>query len=403
MTCMRRAALLLGSILCLATLVTAVARADGGAPVRIRDLRVGDHSGFERLVIELDADTDVVWENGPEPGEESFYIAAAPQQRSRVIVTQLPHIGTISVTQMKGGTHVAIEPRERRVRAYVLLGPPRLVVDFAAPAMGAFAAPAGTRALEPATTIGPLVLDEPAPSAEPEPKPAPAPKPAPVKAAEPAPTTEPEPVEIVEPEPVVEPAPTPEPPLKAAEPAPTPEPAATPEPTPAPEPAPTPESASTPEPAAAAEPAPAAKSQPEPSPAAKPAPPAPTAPPAATAESEGGGFPYGLALAALLGLALAIAAGVLLARRRAERDEPVGAWVPPDEDDDDLPATRVDEISPAEILAAGDPEAMLEKRLDEEVRARLELEQRFAGANEELKVLRDRLHRLERRREGGAS
>jgi hypothetical protein len=43
---------------------------------------------------------------------------------------------------------------------------------------------------------------------------------------------------------------------------------------------------------------------------------------------------------------------------------------------------------------------MLEKRLDEEVRARLELEQRFAGANEELKVLRDRLHRLERRREG---
>jgi hypothetical protein len=40
------------------------------------------------------------------------------------------------------------------------------------------------------------------------------------------------------------------------------------------------------------------------------------------------------------------------------------------------------------------------KRLDEEVRARLELEQRFAHANEELKVLRDRLHRLERRREG---
>ncbi|MEX2204893.1 MAG: hypothetical protein WEF50_01555 [Myxococcota bacterium] len=381
MTCMRRAALLFCSSLCLATLATAVARADGGAPVRIRDVRVGDHSGFERLVIELDADTDVVWENGPEPGEESFYIAAAPQQRSRVIVTQLPHIGTVSVTQMKGGTHVAVEPRARRVRAYVLLGPPRVVVDFSAPAKGEFAAPAGARALEPATTIGPLVLDEPEP--------------------EPAPTPEPEPVEIVEPEPEVEPVPAPEP-MKAAEPAPTLEPAATVEPTPvpAPEPAPTAEPAPLPEPAAAAEPEPAPKPQPEPAPVAKPALPAPMA---TTAESDGGGFPYGLALAALLGLALVIAAGVLLARRRAERVEPVvRAWTPPDEDDD-LPATRVDEISPAEILAAGDHEAMLEKRLDEEVRARLELEQRFAGANEELKVLRDRLHRLERRREGGAS
>ena len=48
---------------------------------------------------------------------------------------------------------------------------------------------------------------------------------------------------------------------------------------------------------------------------------------------------------------------------------------------------------------AADAASVLEKRLDDEVRARLELEQRFAQANEELKVLRDRLHRLERRRE----
>ncbi len=353
MTCMKRAVPTLASLVCLATLVTAVARADGGAPVRIRDVRVGEHGGFERLVIELDFEAAIVWENGPERGEESFYIAAAPPQKSRVIVTQLPHIGTISVTEMKGGAHVAVEPRARRVRAYTLANPPRLVVDFAAPAAEAFVAPAGARALEPATTLGPLVL-------EPEPEPSPPPT-------------------MAEPEPT--PAPTPEP-------VPVPEPAATVEPTATPGPEATPEPEPEPEPA--------------PAPIAKPAPDAEPAPAPATAQSTDTGFPYGYALAALFGLALLIAAGVLLARRR--RREPID-WLNPsfppraDEDMDDLPATRVDEISPAEILAAGDQEAMLEKRLDEEVRARLELEQRFASANEELKVLRDRLHRLERRRD----
>ena len=371
MTCMRRAALLLGSILALATLATAVARADGGAPVRIRDVRVGEHAGFERLVIELDADTEIVWEYGPEPGEESFYIAAAPAQKSRVIVTQLPQIGTIAVTEMKGGTHVSVEPHARRVRAYTLSNPPRLVVDFAPPAHGAFEAPAGARALEPASTLGPLVL-EPEPTVEPEPAVEPAPTPEPALTVEPSPT--PEPAATVEPPPTPEPEVTPEP-AATPEPEITPEPEVTVEPTPTPEPAPTPERA--------------------PTPVAKPAEPAP-------ASGIGdGAFPYayGLALAALLGLAMLAAAAVAFARRRSERSE---SSVFPVDDDDLLPATRVDEISPAEILAAGDQEAMLEKRLDEEVRARLELEQRFASANEELKVLRDRLHRLERRREGAS-
>lgn len=335
MTFKRRAVLIFGPLLAALLVAPVPVRADGGAPARIRDVRVGEHSGFERLVIELDSEVEVVWENGPEPGEESFYIAAAPAQASRVISTQLPHMGTVSITEMKGGTHVAIEPRERRVRAYTMTNPPRLVIDFAAPAQDAFVAPAGARAIEPAQTLGPLVL-------EPEPE------------SEPAPATEPAPV----PEPV-------------------PEPTATPEPEPAPK--------------LAEEPA---KPLPKPMAATKPAVVAPEA------RTPGSGFPYGLALGALLGLALLVAAGVMFARRRAARAE-----IPPssdfsEEDDDEIFPTRVDEISPAEILAAGDHEALLEMRLDEEVRARLELEQRFAQANEELKVLRDRLHRLERRREG---
>ena len=370
MTRMRRAALILAPVLCALALTPLLARADGGAPVRIRDLRVGEHSGYERLVIELDADAEVVWENGPEPGEESFYIAAAPQQRSRVIVTQLPHVGTISVTEMKGGTHVAVEPRARRVRAYTLANPPRLVVDFAAPAKGTFDAPAGARALEPARSLGPLVVEPepeplPEPEREPEAEPQPAPKAGPEITAQPA-----------QPAPQLEapPAPEPEP---AAEPAAAP----TPEPTPAPVAKPA-ASAGTPEPEPQVVPA-------------KPVAPKPAAP------SPSAGFPYALALGALLGLALAIGAATALLRRRAARSEPSSSRFPPEEEDA-LPARGTDDISPADVLAAAEHDGALAKRLDEEVRARLELEQRFAHANEELKVLRDRLHRLERRREGAS-
>jgi len=366
---MRRAVLMLGPMLAALAVVPALVRADGGAPARIRDVRVGEHSGFERLVIELDNDAEIVWENGPEPGEESFYIAAAPAQPSRVIATKLTHVGTISVTEMKGGTHVAIEPRARRVRAYTLTNPPRLVVDFAPPASGAFEAPTGTRALEPATTLGPLVV-EPEPARKPEPAPEPEPP-----AAETAPAAKPSPQLAAEPEP--------EAPLLEAPP--TPEPAATPEPPRTTEPETEPE--------------------PVPKPAAKPTAPPPTpeiAKPPAPAPATwlpGAVYPYGLALAALLGLFLLIAAAVAFTRRHGARSEPRFS-VFPQEEEDALAGTGVDEISPEEILAAGDHDGMLEKRLDDEVRARLELEQRFAHANEELKVLRDRMHRLERRREG---
>ena len=80
----------------------------------------------------------------------------------------------------------------------------------------------------------------------------------------------------------------------------------------------------------------------------------------------------------LLALALVGAARCCSRARRASRIDWVNPVFPRIDADDELPATRVDEISPEEILAAGDHEAMLEKRLDDEVRARLELEERFA-------------------------
>jgi len=346
-------------------LAAGVAHADGGAPVRIRDVRVGDHDGFERLVIELDRETDIAWENGPEPGEESFYIAAAPREPSKVIVSQLPEIGTVSITEMKGGTHLAIEPRPRRVRAYTLENPPRLVIDFAPPGPGPFAPPEGARPISPAKSLGPLVL-------EPEPGPAPAPTP---QAAPPEPSPEPE----AQPRPEVQPAPE-------AQPAPEPTPAPQPAPTPAPEVAPP-----APEPPKL-EPAPVRPPTPEPEVAPPPKPERPLPPPT-PAQRAPFPFRYWISLVAAAGaLALLVVLGL---RRRALRREaePVALARP------EPTPPGIEEIAPEEIYGSGERERALEQRLDDEVRARVALEERLAQAHEELKVLRDRVHRVERRRE----
>ncbi len=344
MTCMRRAASILLPLFTALAVAPVPSLADGGAPGRIRDVRIGAHSGFERLVIELDSETEVVWEKGPEPGEETFYVAAAPEQSSRVISTGLPHVGTVSVTAMKGGTHIAIEPRERNVRAYTLTNPPRLVVDFAPPGPEPFEAPAGSRALEPATTLGPLVV-------APEPESAPAPTAAPTPA------------------PAVEPMSQPEAPVLEAE----------------------------------AEADAGAEAAPEPA-AAPPAPaPAKREPSAVPAADSARPFmPTDIMLVFVIGLMLLIGAVTAIAWSRRKRAVPSLSGFSPEEvaEEAELARARMDEITPAEILAVGDPEVLLERRVDDEVRARLDLEQRLVQANEELKTLRDRLHRLERRREG---
>src|SRR5262245_25889250 len=127
----------------LVTLATLAALARGAAaqsgPTILRDVRVGAHQGYDRVVIELDGPVDIAWERGPEPGAESFYLSADPI-RSRVIKTNLPRVGDVAVAPMRGGTRVYLAPRERRVRAYLLGKPPRLVIDVAPPGAGEFKA-----------------------------------------------------------------------------------------------------------------------------------------------------------------------------------------------------------------------------------------------------------------------
>ncbi len=379
-----------------AVTVVALAAFASGAPAqdrpRVRDVRVGAHAGFDRVVIELDGAAEIAWERGPEPLEESFYIDADLGRRERTVRTKLEKVGTVSLKAMRVGTHVSLEPRARRVRAYVLNRPTRLVIDLAPPGPEEFAAPAGVTPLSPATSIGSLknaVIPQPEPKAEPEPAPEPEPEheePAPQPKQAETPVTPPNPPSGEPQEGAVEGehgSPPPEAEVAAPAAEVTPEP---PGPEPAPEPAPaaevTPPVEVTPPMEVTPPPPQQAEAPPEVAPAPAPAPQAP----------EDGGFPWLTALGALVAAAGVGALGYLALRREAAPilvRSPGAARAP----------VGADDISREELRLAADTSEVIEKRLDEEVRARMALEERLGEASEELKVLRDRLNRVERKRE----
>src|SRR5215510_402227 len=101
--------------------VTAVALAALAADARaqsrthVKDVRVGAHDGYERVVVELDGPADIAWERGPEPNAETFYLDADLGRRERAVATQLAQVGTLTLRAMRVGTRLELEPRERRV------------------------------------------------------------------------------------------------------------------------------------------------------------------------------------------------------------------------------------------------------------------------------------------------
>ncbi|HXZ86177.1 MAG TPA: hypothetical protein VEI82_11880, partial [Myxococcota bacterium] len=146
--------------------------------------------------------------------------------------------------------------------------------------------------------------------------------------------------------------------------------------------------------AAPAQPEAAAPAPPEP-PRAAPAP-APTPPLVAPEPEAPAGFPWSLAFGTVAFIA-ALVISYLYLRERMDRPAPAPRL--PRSPAGALTPSGVEGISPADLRGAADATSVLEQRLDEEVRARVALEERLAEAGEELKVLRDRVHRVERRRE----
>jgi hypothetical protein len=341
--------------LALATLAVALVATAAGAP-RVVRIRHGAHPEFDRIVVQLDAAARVERLPEAQPGAVAFVVAARPPERPQPIASK--RLGAVALEADDDAFVLRLAPGAARVRAFLLERPFRLVVDAGAEGPGPFEIPEGAAAVpEQAVTPPP-----PAPVAEAEPAPPPAPTPGP--AAEPAPT----------------------PPVAEAEPAPAPEPTPEPAPEPAPEPEPTPAAGlegpelAVPEPVAEVEPAPtpAPPATPEPAPLAREA-------PRDVTRWLGPALAIAAALFALAALALF---GSALRRRSRRAQEPAMAPRPD--------VSEPDEIRPSEIVGAADRLEILEKRLDEELRARVRLEEKVAIVNEELKVLRDRVHRIAR-------
>lgn len=318
----------------------------------IVDVRVGGHSEYDRLVIQLDGEFEVFHQ--PARSGEPFVLelSAVPKRPILVLDTRLPRMGRVKIEGVSDGALVSVQPRQRRVRAFTLAEPPRVVIDFSSAEADPLPIPEGADPVVEA--IAPPWAPEPAPEpgasatgpGTPDP-PGLEPEPEIVAGAEPSERAEPVAPDV---SPEVRPDISPEI---------------------APEPAP-------PE-AAAAEPEPEA----EPTPQVGPALPEPLPEPASGAARQ-------VWIAALAGGVALLAIGLVLVLRSRRAPEPAAA-VPA--------AVPADTITPDELdRGAEDRLVALESRLDEEVRSRSRVEERLLSLHEDLKVVRDRLHRMSRQR-----
>jgi hypothetical protein len=342
----------------LAALVVVSVASAASETRRVRDVRLGAHREFDRVVIELDGRTRVERRADPAGGGLELWLEAQPSLAKQRLETSR-RLGRIDLEAGDGGAYLRVQPRAGRSRVFLLERPFRVVVDVAPPAPTPLAIPEGAEAIPTVQAAAP-----PAPPPPPEPvvgaPPPPAPAPPPIVEVLPPTPPAPAPAEK-QPEPIPPPAPEPaepEPALPATKPAPP----APPEETRAPPPKST---------------------RPVPPPTAKA--PKPPARPAVSAWQRWLG--QGLTtLAALAGVAALAVFWIALRRRRAalprvhESEEPV--------------LREPDTIRPTEIVGAADRLEIVEKRLDEEARARAVLEERVSVLQEELKVLRDRTNRL---------
>lgn len=162
---------------------SAAASADGS---RLMDIRIGQHPDFRRIVLVFDVAPDVArLDLGDETLELEIH-AEAERARTYFGTSDSP-IGAVELIQSRwtndaGDARSGLRFRAgldgRRARVFALTSPPRLVVDIAPPGEAAFEAPGGTVAIferPVAESLPPVPLPEslPAPAPQPEPEPEP--------------------------------------------------------------------------------------------------------------------------------------------------------------------------------------------------------------------------------------
>jgi hypothetical protein len=346
--------------------------AEAGEGPRVVAVRTGQHKGYDRLVLELSSAGDVVWRASPTEGALTLVVGARARNPLEIVGSKSTRMGQVELQGVDEGTRVSSRAKPRRIRVFTLASPPRVVVDFADPGSAPFDPPPGTAAIEQEVAEAPE--EPPAPEAT-------APEATVPEATVPEATVPEATVpEVAVPEATVPEATVPEV-AKVEPPAPTP-------------PAPPTGLVQPPEPPEATAPAlPVERPAPSPAPptpaerpSPPPTPPAGTEPAAEPVAVDRGLWPWLLAAGLVLGVALL---GWMRWRSR-ELDDADAALAA---------ASGVDAITPADLAGSIERIDALENRLDDEVRARMTLEERVTKLSEEHKVLRDRIRRAANRGE----
>jgi hypothetical protein len=211
---------------------------------QVKEVRVGNHPTFTRVVIELDAPAGYRFERRELDGGASAIVVtveAGAEPRNVVSKSVMVERIGIAAARERAVAHIRLKKSPSRVKELILTNPPRIVLDLVFPEaqLQARKAAAARRARKPAPepVKEPKLVDAPAPPPDrileaPLPEPvveAPAPRAVPEREIRLEPPTPPEPIaetplpaparkveaptpppEPVEPEPVVE-APSPEP------------------------------------------------------------------------------------------------------------------------------------------------------------------------------------------------
>jgi hypothetical protein len=335
---------------------------------RIVDVRVGRHPSFDRVVLELEREVPVL-RLPTAPGEGALLeVRARPLLPRQEIATGSSLLEMLILEEILEGTRIRLRNGGGKVRVFLLASPPRLVLDVADAGTDPFEPPPGTErvpSLAPDVVEAPIESPAPVAVAPQETEPGEPPPEEPM-AGEVVPgkevPTESAPDEPVTPEVELEE-------LALAEVQPE-------------EPAP--------------EPTPEVELQPAPpDPHALPLPPreAVSEEPGPTEAGRAAGASRDRWLALLVwvgGPLLLVGLGLYLARGRRR--------APPESAEPRIPES----ITPEEVLSASDRLDLLEKRIDEEVRSRMHLENRVVQVQEDLKVVRDRVSRISRRGEGAS-
>lgn len=364
--------------------VAAAARAQGD--VRVGELRFARHPQFDRVVVELDGPARVKRLDGSDAGELVLFLEARLAESVRLADTKLPRFGTIRLQSVPDGVELRIEARPRTLRLFRLSNPERIVIDAADPDGPALGVGSAVRTI-PLRTAGGL---EPTPDASVAATAAPAP--APMREAPEAPdplrgtADSGEAGEGSEPYAALDERGA----ESSAESAGAPVPAESLEAEPESGPDPSPAVASAPEPALREVAAPESTRGST----------APTARPAHPSEGGIPGRPWVFPLGALAGLVVFAGVVLWLRRRHAEASETEaseGLALAEELSRSEARGDDAEFITPEEIESDGSRVGLLEKRLDDEVRARMRLEERLIHVSEELKVIRDRMRRSELR------